>query len=87
MFYLYTKMPRKTDFARGLETILNNPKTSFLKEPKTFNEIQKQSGMSLSAMIKTIGKSAKGAKGERKEPTDDEKIAERMAAMKGKTEN
>lgn len=78
-------MPRKTDFAKGLETILNNPKTSFLKEPKTFNEIQKQSGMSLSAMIKTIGKSA--VKGERKEPTDDEKSAERMATMKGKTEN
>jgi hypothetical protein len=79
-------MRHKTDFARGLETILNNPKTSFLKEPKTFNEIHNQSGMSLSMMIKSIGKSSKGAE-KRREPTDDEKIAERMAIMKGKTEN
>lgn len=87
MYYLYTKMPRKTDFAKGLETILNNPQTSFLKQPKVFNEIHKQSGMSLGAMIKTIGKSARNGKNERREPTDDEKIAERMATMKGKTEN
>lgn len=78
-------MRHKTDFARGLETILNNPKTSFLKEPKTFNEIHKQSGMSLSTMIKSIGKSSKGEK--RREPTDDEKSAERMEQMKKKTEN
>jgi hypothetical protein len=71
-------MPRKTDFQLGMEAVLNNPKTSFLQNPKTYHEIQSQSGMSMSAMMKHIGgKSRKQKKG----PTDEERSAERLDAM------
>jgi len=78
-------MPRrKTDFAMGLETILNNPDTSFLKNPKTFSEIHAQSKMPLASMIKTIGKGSKDAKNKKHEPTDDEKSEARLKAMEMK---
>lgn len=78
-------MPRrKTDFAMGLETILNNPQTSFLQNPKTFGEIHAQSKMPLASMIKTIGKGAKNNKGKPKEPTDEEKSKARLDAMESK---
>ena len=71
-------MPRKSDFQLGMEAVLNNPKTSFLQNPKTYHEIQNQSGMSMSAMMKHIGgKSRKQKKG----PTDEERSAERLDAM------
>jgi hypothetical protein len=71
-------MPRKTDFQLGMEAVLNNPKTSFLQNPKTYHEIQSQSGMSMSAMMRHIGgKSRKQKKG----PTDEERSAERLDAM------
>ena len=71
-------MPRKTDFQLGMEAVLNNPKTSFLQNPKTYHEIQNQSGMSMSAMMKHIGgKSRKQKKG----PTDEERSADRLDAM------
>jgi hypothetical protein len=72
-------MPRKTDFQLGMEAVLNNPKTSFLQNPKTFSEIQSQSGMSMSAMMKHIG--GKTRKQKQKGPTDDEKAKERLEAM------
>ena len=76
-------MPRhKSDFARGLETILNNPDTNFLKNPKVFGEIHAQSKMPLSHMIRTIGKSSKHHKP--KEPTDDEKSKARLDQMESK---
>jgi hypothetical protein len=76
--------PRKTDFAIGLETILNNPQTSFLKNPKTFGEIHSQSKMPLASMIKTIGKGAKDNKGKPKEPTDEEKSEARLKMLDAK---
>lgn len=77
-------MPRhKSDFARGLETILNNPDTNFLKNPKVFGEIHAQSKMPLSHMIRTIGKSAKNRK-KPNEPTDDEKSKARLDTMESK---
>ena len=72
-------MPRKNDFQLGMEAVLNNPKTSFLQNPKTFSEIQSQSGMSMSAMMKHIG--SKTRKQKQKGPTDDEKANERLDAM------
>ena len=72
-------MPRKNDFQLGMEAVLNNPKTSFLQNPKTYNEIQSQSGMSMSAMMKHIG--GKSRKQKQKGPTDDEKSKERLDAM------
>lgn len=77
---------RKTDFAMGLETILNNPQTSFLTNPKTFSEIHSQSKMPLTSMIKTIGRGAKNNKGKPKEPTDEEKSEARLAKMEAKAE-
>lgn len=70
----------KTEYQLGLETILNNPKTSFLKNPGMLNEISKSSGMNMGLMIKTIGKSSKNAK-KAKEPTDDEKSVARLENM------
>jgi hypothetical protein len=74
---------RKNDFTMGLETILNNPQTSFLTNPKTFNEIKNQSGMSTATMIKTIGKSAKNNK-KASEPTDKEKTEARLQELEAK---
>ena len=77
-------MPRnKTHFQLGMETILNNPQTSFLKNPKVFGEIHQQSKMPLSSMIRTIGKSSKSHK-KPAEPTDDEKSKARLDQMESK---
>lgn len=72
---------RKSDCQLGMELILNNPKTSFLKNPDTLNEIVKQSGMGLTNTIKYIGKSSK--KGIKKEPvvSDDERSKSRLATL------
>jgi hypothetical protein len=74
-------MPQKhkSHFDVGLEVILNNPLTSFMKNPKVFKEIHGQSGMGMSEMIRHIGRGSKQAK--KKEPTDDEKSKARLDAM------
>jgi len=72
-------MPHKTTYQLGLEAVLNNPQTSFLTNPKTFHEIHKQSGMSMSAMMKHIGGQAKKQKD--KGPTDAEKSEARLKEM------
>lgn len=77
-------MPRKTEFALGLETILNNPKTNFLKNPKVFNEIHAQSKMPLSTMIRQIGRTSKRVSKEQREPTDAEKSEARLDKMEAK---
>jgi hypothetical protein len=71
-------MPRKTAYQLGMEAVLNNPQTSFLHNPKTFHEIHKQSGMSISAMMRHIGGKKKQHP---KPPTDDEKIKARLDGM------
>ena len=79
-------MPRKSDFQCGLETVLNNPQTSFLKNPTTFNEIQKQSAMSIGAMLKHVGKTSRSQKnGKPKEPTDAERAKARIDTMEQKS--
>lgn len=78
-------MPRKTDFQLGLETILNNSATSFLKNPATFHEIHKQSAMPIASMIKQVGKGSRGQKG-KKEATDEERSKARLDTMESKTE-
>jgi len=77
-------MRRKDDFSAGLETILNNPQTSFMTNPKTFREIHAQSGMPLAAMIRHIGKQAEKHKD--KKPTDDEKSKARLDTLEAKSE-
>jgi len=76
-------MPRKSDFQIGMETVLNNPKTSFLHNPKTYHEIQSQSGMSMNAMMKHIGGTAR--RQQKKGPTDAERSKERLDAMETAT--
>ena len=69
----------KTNYQLGMEAVLNNPQTSFLHNPRTFHEIHKQSGMSMSAMMKHIG--GKTRKQKQQGPTDAEKAKERLDAM------
>ena len=76
-------MPHKTDFVRGLEAVLNNPQTSFMRNPKVFNEIYSQSKMSMNAMMKHIGKSSKNKK--TKEPTDAERSEARLDRMEAQS--
>ena len=75
---------RKDDFSTGLETILNNPQTSFITNPKTFREIHSQSGMPLSAMIRHIGKQAE--KHRDKKPSVEEKSKARLDTLEAKSE-
>lgn len=73
-------MPKvKDDFSAGLEAILNNPQTSFLKNPKTFKEIHTQSGMSLTGMIRHIGHKSKSHT--KSKPTDDERSKARLDTL------
>ena len=72
-------MPHKTNFQLGMEAVLNNPQTSFLTNARTFNEIHKQSGMSMNAMMKHIGGQVKKQK--QKGPTDAEKSEARLKEM------
>jgi hypothetical protein len=78
-------MPRKDDYTRGLEVILNNPKTSFLRDSRTFHEIHKASEMSLSSMIKHVGRGARSSVP--KPPTDKEKSETRIKEMEAKNED
>ena len=73
-------MPKKTAYQLGMEAVLNNPQTSFLTQPRTFNEIYSQSKMSMNAMMKHIGGKVK----KKKEPTDAERSKERLDAMEQK---
>jgi hypothetical protein len=77
-------MPKKykSHFTAGLETILNNPQTSFMRNPKVFGELHKQSGMSMSEMIRHVGRGSKQKKVA--EPTDAEKSKARLDAMEKK---
>ena len=72
-------MPRKTAYQLGMEAVLNNPQTSFLTQPRTFNEIYNQSKMSMNAMMKHIGGKVKNQK--KKGPTDAERSKERLETM------
>lgn len=78
-------MPRrKDDFSLGLETILNNPATSFIKNPKTFKEIHAQSGMPVIQMIQHIGRTSKKRKEEK--PSDDERSKERLETLEANSD-
>jgi hypothetical protein len=78
-------MKSKSDFAVGLEHILNNPQTNFVKNPTVFGEIHKASGMSVSEMIRHVGKRSKAPKKDEK-PSDDERSKERLAALESSSQ-
>lgn len=66
----------KSDFAKGLETMLNDPRTSpFTAEgSKVFKEVISASQMPMTEALKYIGKNKKKAKG----PTDKERSEARV---------
>ena len=70
-------MPKhKSDFAKGLETMLNDPRTSpFTADgSKVFKEIITASELPLTEALKYIGKGKKKTKG----PTDKERSEQRV---------
>lgn len=75
-------MPRyKDNFSAGLEHVLNNPKASFLKSPAVLNELQATTKMSMSAMLRHVGKRRKNQHNEPKKPNDSEKSEERLQKL------
>lgn len=73
-------MPKhKSDFAKGLETMLNDPRTSpFTADgSKVFKEIITASELPLTEALKYIGKGKKKAKG----PTDKERSEQRVEKL------
>ncbi len=73
-------MPReRNEYILGMEKFLNNPNTSYKTNPRVFDEITKQSGMSISEMFKHVGRSSKYVKP--KETTDKEKSEQRLTNL------
>ena len=70
---------RKSDFAKGLEVMMNDPRTSpFTAEgSKAFKEIVSASQMPLTEVLKYVGKGKKKAKG----PTDKERSEARIEKL------
>jgi hypothetical protein len=70
----------KTSFTVGLEHVLNNPTASFINSSKVINEINEKSGLSMTAIMKHIGK-RKRSRQEPKEKSDEEKSKERLGKL------
>ncbi len=70
---------RKSDFTKGLEIMMNDPRTSpFTAEgSKAFKEIVTASQMPMSEVLKYVGKGKKKAKG----PTDKERSEARVEKL------
>lgn len=70
---------RKSDFARGLEVMMNDPRTSpFTSEgSKIFKEVISASQMPLTEALKYIGKNKKKVKA----PTDKERSEARIEKL------
>lgn len=71
--------PRKSEFAKGLEVIMNDPRTSpfTLEGSKAFKEIVNASEMPLTEVLKYVGKGKKKTKG----PTDKERSEARIEKL------
>ena len=75
-------MPRrKSEYQIGIETILNNKETNFLKNPQVFDAIVSESKMPISQIIRHIGKNKK------LEPSDKEKSEQRLHEFETKINN
>ena len=75
----------KDPFTLGLEKILNNPNTSFVHNPHVFNEIHKNSNMTMSSMIKHIGRMEQQVRGKKNEPSDSERSEKRLHELESKS--
>jgi hypothetical protein len=73
----------KSDYHRGLERVLNNPRTSFIHNSDVFSEMHKQSGMPITTMLRHIGR---GSKRESNEPTEKERSEARLKELEAKSE-
>ena len=75
---------RKSDFAKGLEVMLNDPRTSpFTADgAKVFKEIMTASELPLSDALKYIGKGKKKTKG----PSDKERSEARIEKLEATQE-
>jgi hypothetical protein len=71
----------KSDYHKGLERVLNNPKTSFLHNGDVFSEMHRQSQMPMTSMLRHIGRGSKS-----KQPTDKERSETRLKEMEAKSE-
>lgn len=71
--------PRKSDFAKGLEVVLNDPRMSpFTADgSKAFKEIMSASELPLTEVLKYVGKGKKKVKG----PTDKERSEARVEKL------
>ena len=78
--------PRNSDFAKGLETMMNDPRTSPFTDSGAagFKAVMSESGMPLSSVLSHLGKN-KGKKP--KGPTDAEKSAARVEKLESSTES
>lgn len=72
----------KNSFQLGLEQVLNNKDTNFLNNSHVFNEIHRNSGMSISQMMRHIGKNKKEKS---KEPSEKEKSEQRLKELEAKS--
>lgn len=70
---------RKSDFAKGLEVMMNDPRTSpFTAEgSKAFKEIMSASELPLTEVLKYVGKGKKKVKG----PTDKQRSEARIEKL------
>ncbi len=73
----------KNSFQLGLEHVLNNKQANFMNNPHVFNEIHKNSGMSITQMMKHLGKTKANEKA--KEPTEKEKSEQRLKELESKS--
>lgn len=71
---------QKSAMTLGLEKILNNPETSFLKNPTVFRQIMTSANQPITASLRHIGLSAR-ASGKPKPPTDEERSKARLQQM------
>ena len=71
-------MARKDEFKVGYEIMLNSKHGNIKTDPKAFWEIQKESGMSITDMMRNIGRLSKN---KQKEPTDAERSEARLRIL------
>ena len=76
-----THKKRKSDFTVGLENILNNPSVSpFHTNPAVFKEMTKASGLSMSDMMRYVGKKTKGMSQKKMDEKRSESRLEKLEA-------
>jgi len=80
-------MPKRTksDFTKGLETVLNNPQVSPFGSggPQVFREMMKASGLSICDTMKYVGKKTKGVS---QKKLDEQRSEQRLEKLESDTQ-